>query len=171
MDVSLEKQTNNISNYGGFWSRFGAYMIDSIILSIPIGMINLTIFIFSLDSTGILDEFFYYERYLTTAEQEIIFFAMWKGILFCAIISILITWLYYAVSHSSKWQATIGKKIVGLKVTDLNGDRISFWRATGRCFSKLFLSGFLLIGYMIAAMTDKKQALHDLIARTIVLQN
>ena len=77
---------------------------------------------------------------------------------------------YFAGLHASKWQGTIGKKILGLKVTDLKGNRISFWRAFGRYLAMSFLSGILLIGYIMAAFTEKKQGLHDLIAGTLVVK-
>jgi uncharacterized RDD family membrane protein YckC len=73
--------------------------------------------------------------------------------------------------ESSVRQATFGKSVMSLRVTDDGGQRISFGRATGRFFAKI-VSGMvpLLIGYIMAAFTEKKQALHDLIAGTLVLR-
>ena len=83
---------------------------------------------------------------------------------------LLTTWLYYALLESSSWQATAGKKLLGLKVTTLDGQRIGFFRATARFFSK-FLSRFLFsIGFLMVLWTKKKQALHDKIARVIVVK-
>jgi uncharacterized RDD family membrane protein YckC len=81
-------------------------------------------------------------------------------------------WLYSALLESSEWQGTVGKKLLGLKVTDLAGQQISFWHATGRFFSKM-ISGLipLGIGYIMAGFTEKKQALHDMIAGTLVLRS
>ncbi|MEM5593714.1 RDD family protein [Niallia circulans] len=73
--------------------------------------------------------------------------------------------------HSSKWQATIGKKLLGLKVEDLKGNKLSFWRSLGRYIVSSLLSGILLIGFILAAFTEKKQALHDLIVGSIVVKN
>jgi uncharacterized RDD family membrane protein YckC len=71
---------------------------------------------------------------------------------------------------SSEWQATVGKRVMSIVVTDLHGGRISFGRATGRHFAK-YLSAFLLgIGFIMAAFTSKKQALHDIIAETVVVK-
>jgi uncharacterized RDD family membrane protein YckC len=81
----------------------------------------------------------------------------------------LILWLYYASFESSRWQATPGKKLMGLTVTSLTGQRISFARASGRYFGKL-LSQFLLIGFFLAAFTAKKQALHDMLAGCLVVR-
>jgi uncharacterized RDD family membrane protein YckC len=82
----------------------------------------------------------------------------------------LAPWLYEAFMMSSEWQATVGKRVMSIVVTDLQGSRISFARATGRHFAK-YLSAFLLgIGFVMAAFTSKKQALHDIIAETTVLK-
>ncbi len=82
----------------------------------------------------------------------------------------IIHWLYFAGMESSARQGTIGKSMMSLRVSDLDGKRISFGHATGRFFAKI-VSGMIpfLIGYLMAAFTEKKQALHDLIAGTLVL--
>jgi uncharacterized RDD family membrane protein YckC len=85
-------------------------------------------------------------------------------------ISTVISWLYYALMESSAKQATLGKMAIGIVVTDLDGHRISFGRATGRYFGKI-LSGLILgIGFLMAAFTEKKQALHDILASTLVVK-
>ena len=86
------------------------------------------------------------------------------------ILSIMIGWLYYAIMESSAAQATLGKMACGIKVTDMEGNRISFGRATGRHFAKL-LSGIILgFGYFMAGWTERKQGLHDIIAGTLVVK-
>jgi uncharacterized RDD family membrane protein YckC/type II secretory pathway pseudopilin PulG len=78
------------------------------------------------------------------------------------------TWLYYALLESSSRQATLGKMLLGLAVSDLSGARIGFGRATGRLFAK-FLSGLVLdAGFVMAAFTERKRALHDYLAGTVV---
>jgi uncharacterized RDD family membrane protein YckC len=72
--------------------------------------------------------------------------------------------------ESSSRQATVGKMTLGLKVTDLAGRRISFARASGRYFAKYVSSMTLLIGYIMAGFTERKQALHDIIAGTLVIR-
>ncbi len=80
-------------------------------------------------------------------------------------------WLYHAFLESSEWQATAGKKALGLVVTDLGGARISFARASGRHFAKLITGLIPLgVGYILAGVTEKKQALHDMIAGCLVLR-
>lgn len=159
----------------GFWSRFGAYLIDGIILSIPLGIISIIIIVMFIGGSSELmallnDPTIEYERELTDEEAFAFFGVFFGTIIMISIISFSATWIYFAAFHSSKWQATLGKKIVGIKVVDMNGNRIRFGRATGRFFAKAFLSGILYIGYLIATFTEKKQALHDLIAGTMVVK-
>jgi uncharacterized RDD family membrane protein YckC len=83
---------------------------------------------------------------------------------------ILSQWLYYALMESSARQGTIGKIVANIYVTDLTGNRISFGRASGRVFTKIGM-GFVpfgFVGYILAAFTDRKQALEDFVASTLV---
>jgi uncharacterized RDD family membrane protein YckC len=87
-----------------------------------------------------------------------------------AIHPVLYIWLYYAYMESSAYQATLGKMLLGIKVTDLKGKRITFLRATGRYFGKI-LSGLILgIGFLMIVFTEKKQGLHDIIAKCLVVK-
>ncbi|BBP88885.1 hypothetical protein BsIDN1_25030 [Bacillus safensis] len=61
----------------------------------------------------------------------------------------VVTWLYYAIMESSKLQGTLGKMALGIKVTKVTGEKVTFGRATGRFFAKGFLSPILYIGYII----------------------
>ncbi len=79
-------------------------------------------------------------------------------------------WLYFILLESSWWQATFGKMILGLTVTDLNGKRISWRRANKRYWVKLFSVMTLYIGFMLAGWTKKKRALHDIIAGTLIVK-
>ena len=78
-------------------------------------------------------------------------------------------WIYEAWMMSSEWQATVGKRVLGIIVTDVRGGRISFARASGRHFAKYISAVLLFIGFFMAAFTAKKQALHDMIADTLVV--
>lgn len=80
-------------------------------------------------------------------------------------------WLYFALQESSKWQATLGKRVLGLKVVNLNGERITFIRASVRYFSKIISRAVLMIGFLMILFTKKKQALHDKIAKTLIIKN
>ena len=78
-------------------------------------------------------------------------------------------WVYFAYQESSEAQATIGKRAMGIMVTDGEGNRISFGRATGRYFAKIISGLILLIGFIMIAFTRRKQGLHDMIANTLVV--
>jgi uncharacterized RDD family membrane protein YckC len=120
--------------YGGFWIRFVAWIIDSLVVSVVMGFVLTVTF-----GVGFIAIFFAH-------------------------------WLYEALMLSSSWKATLGKRAFNLVVTDLEGRPLSFGRATGRHFAK-WLSGLVLgVGYIIAAFTSRKQALHDMIAGTLVVR-
>lgn len=169
-EVTLDKQemcmhcgnmliTITAQTYAGFWHRFSAFIIDSVIITIPIFIVGFSI--------GFLAEM----SFITGAYDYNDRIALFVDIAYVLnlFIAILIYLLYFAISHSSSWQASIGKKLVGLKVIDYNGQRISFWRSLGRTVAT-YLSGILYIGYIIAGLTKKKQALHDFIAKTYVIK-
>jgi uncharacterized RDD family membrane protein YckC len=81
----------------------------------------------------------------------------------------LLGWLYWAGLESSGLQGTLGKRAFGLAVTDLGGHRISFGKASGRYFAKILSGMILYLGFLMAAVTARKQALHDLLAGTLVI--
>jgi uncharacterized RDD family membrane protein YckC len=86
------------------------------------------------------------------------------------LVSLVMYWLYHAILESGEQQATFGKKALGLKVVDLNGGRISFGQATGRYFGKFVSAIIILIGYLMVLWDDKRQALHDKMASTLVVK-
>jgi uncharacterized RDD family membrane protein YckC len=121
--------------YAGFWERFGAVFIDTLILLIPGFIIQYTM----SESLG-------------------------------TVFSLVLNWLYYALLESGTTQATIGKKALGLKVTDMAGQRITFGQATGRYFGKILSAMILLIGFLMMIWDNKKQTLHDKLAGTLVVK-
>jgi uncharacterized RDD family membrane protein YckC len=139
-------------SYAGFWKRFAALFIDTIVSIFIGGVVGL--------AAALLIGF--------GAEAED--GADLDGIRVTAnLFGLVAGWIYFAAMESSSKQGTLGKMALGIKVTDLDGNRISFGRASGRYFAK-FISGFiLLIGYFMAAFTKKKQALHDKIAGCLVV--
>lgn len=139
--------------YGGFWIRFAAYLIDAIVVAIAGGIIG-----------GILGAMIGVVMATSGSGEDI---AVVSGLI-GNVVGIVINWLYYAILESSAWQATLGKKALGLVVTDLDGRRIGFGRATGRYFAKIVSALILLIGYMMAGWTQRKQGLHDMMAGTLV---
>ena len=139
------------TTYAGFWKRFCAVFIDGIIVWIIQFVVAIVIGIFiGLTAPEILGE----EVLLLLLEF---------------LISIFINWLYFAGMESSSAQATLGKLALGIKVTDLNGRPISFGKATGRYLGKIISSIILGIGYLMAGWTEKKQALHDMMADCLVV--
>jgi len=137
-------------NYGGFWLRVVAYIIDAIILNIAQSVISMPLGFSAMNLTN---------------GDENAFIGMYFGVIG---ISFVMQWLYSAVLESSSMQGTLGKKALGLAVTDLDGRRISFGRATGRYFAKFLSAMILLVGFMMAGWTARKQGLHDMIAGTLV---
>lgn len=146
--------------YAGFWLRFVALIIDSIVMSIAGGIV-----IFPFVATMGLRRF---SRGAMMRPEDM--FPVVGMIFRFILISAILKWLYYAVLESSSWQGTLGKMVLGLQVTDLDGHRISFGRATGRTFGKIISAMILWIGFIMAGFTEKKQALHDMMAGCLVIK-
>jgi uncharacterized RDD family membrane protein YckC len=147
--------------YAGFWLRFVAWLIDFIILWIVSSFITLPLLI----ASGLRDTLLNHPP--QTPEELLAFMGTFSKLL---VLGVVIKWLYYALLESSAWQATIGKKTLGLEVTDMAGHRISFSRATGRFFGKIISALILMIGYIMAGFTAQKQALHDMMAGCLVMR-
>ncbi|WP_395330908.1 RDD family protein [Novosphingobium sp. BL-8H] len=139
--------------YGGFWWRVLAYLIDFVILYIA------TIFVMMIFGLGMGSSFMAFQQ----NPGAVVGYVMLNSL-----VSLVLNWLYFAVLESSPWQGTVGKLAVGLVVTDVNGNRISFLRATGRYFAKILSGIILCIGYIMVGFTERKQGLHDIIASTLV---
>ena len=141
--------------YGGFWIRVIAFIVDGIIVRAATWPVSM---IFGLAGAGGMT------GGLPHAALGLHLFG--SGVV--VMLVIFGSWLYEAFMLSSPYQATLGKMIFGMKVTDVDGNRISFARATGRHFGK-WLSGMILgIGYIMVAFTERKQGLHDMLAATLV---
>ncbi len=78
-------------------------------------------------------------------------------------------WIYYSAMEGSPAQGSIGKILMKIKVTDLDGNRIGVGRAIGHGFARIFSSMFFGIGYIMALFTEKNQCLHDQAAKCIVV--
>lgn len=139
-DEGFSREKPGRLRYAGFWLRFLALIIDSLIFLLA----------------GIILAFLVEVMGGSPKGLDIPF--------------LLASWLYYAIMESSSKQGTIGKIVLGISVTDLEGNRISFARATGRYSAKMISSLLLSIGYIVAAFTSRKQALHDIIASTLVVR-
>ncbi len=86
------------------------------------------------------------------------------------LLGVALEWLYFAIMEASTLQASLGKKVCGLRVTDMDGNRLSFARASGRFFGKYVSALTCLAGFIMAGTTQRKQALHDIMASTLVLK-
>jgi uncharacterized RDD family membrane protein YckC len=131
--------------YAGFWRRFAAAIIDGIIVFVVllVGNILLGQIVAS-----------------TSAAFAALSFAYFIGLGVA----------YYVGLESGRRQATFGKRALGIVVTDLHGNRVSGMRALVRYLSKILSSMTMLIGYLMAGFTERKQALHDMIAGTLVVE-
>ncbi len=139
--------------YAGFWIRFLAYFIDSLLTTVVLLALGTVLGVLIVASG---------------AEENGEMLALAQAML--RIVSIIVGWIYFSWLESSPWQGTLGKKMLGLRVTDLNGNRISFGKASGRYFGKILSGLILLIGFVMVAFTEKKQALHDQLAGTLVVK-
>jgi uncharacterized RDD family membrane protein YckC len=151
-------------DYGGFWLRFLAYLIDGAV--IMLGVFVVAIPLVFLTGLGTLLSRIRPEEDFNDAG----FWLIMALIFLLATVSLAVTWLYHALMESSEWQATVGKKFLDLVVTDLAGRRVSFWRATGRHFAKIVSNLIYPFGHIMAGFTGQKQALHDMIAGCLILR-
>src|SRR6202021_3685025 len=145
--------------FAGFWLRFLAYIIDNIVLGVIFGVVALL----AISAIGV-DYFRAMIQGLQDGNGEFPV-ALVSAILIAALLSAVGGWIYTAWMESSEYQGTLGKMALGLIVTDLNDQPVSFGRASGRFFAKIVTGLIPLgIGYIMAGFTEKKQALHDMIA-------
>jgi len=147
--------------YAGFWRRFLAYMVDRLILGIPLGIIVL---IFVVPSIVALVH--------KSGDSDIgpfvvlSFIAGWVWLIVLYLAAYI---LYFAWFESSRHQATPGKMLLGIVVTDLEGRPVSFLRSLGRNAGKLISHLAFHIGFIMAGLTPRKQALHDMLADCLVV--
>ncbi|MFZ3341424.1 MAG: RDD family protein [Terriglobales bacterium] len=145
--------------YGGFWIRVIACLIDAVIVRVVLHPIAAIFGLGGLALGGFGERGFRHGLGLPLL--------IFGGGVY-AVLVIGASWLYEALMESSSYQATLGKMIFGMKVTDLYGNRIDFARATGRHFAKILSGLALCIGFIMVGFTERKQGLHDMIAGTLV---
>lgn len=135
------RMTSSQKKYAGFWKRVAAVLLDGLILGAAISFLTAIL----MPGTAV------------------------DGSSGNGMIGTVAAWLYFALFESSDHQATPGKILLSIRVTDEKGKRIDFGRATGRYFAKILSGLILCAGFLMAAFTKKKQGLHDLIAGTLVV--
>jgi len=149
----------DVSPPGGFWIRFVAYMIDGLVLTVAAGAIVELFVLFVIGSADANED---------ETSPAIVF-----AIVLMILALLLIGWLYEALMTSSRRGATLGKQALGLRIIRADGARLSFGRATARYLLKYIITPLvpLLIGYLMAAFTNRKRALHDVLADTLVIRS
>ncbi len=137
--------------FAGFWIRALAAVIDGILLSLVTAGMGFA-FVSGM-GVNVFD--------LTQAPN---------AILLAYLASVLVAVLYYVILTSSRWQGTVGKRIVGIRVATAAGGRLTFLHAFARYFCYFASALPLGIGYMMAGWTKEKTALHDMICGTRVIR-
>lgn len=151
-----DAHAQNSVRYGGFWIRVVASLIDTLIVTFVSWLIAFGVGL----SLGLL------MGIAGASEDTVVVMSTLVGY----VASLLVNWYYFTYMESSARQATFGKLALGLAVTDMNGNRISFGRANARYFAKFLSALIFMIGFLMVAFTQKKQGLHDLIASTLVVK-
>ena len=146
-------------NYAAFWMRFWALTIDNALLIFVMVIFSLLFGIFS----GVM--------HLVAWPFSFFSFEWDGGYGYTGVFKMtVICWLYFALMESSGWQATLGKRMLGICVVTEAGERISFKRATIRFFAKGLSAFIFFLGFIMALFTARSQALHDMIAETLVIR-
>tara|TARA_Y100000746_G_scaffold78724_1_gene66388 strand:- start:129 stop:581 length:453 start_codon:yes stop_codon:yes gene_type:complete len=140
------------TEYAGFWKRFAACLIDGLISGI-IGFVFGLVLGIALTVFGVTPEVL-----LDPAAQ----FGF-------NIFGFVIGVSYFVLMECSKFQGTIGKMALGIKVTDLEGNQIGFAKALGRYFGKIVSAIIFGIGFLMVAFTERKQGLHDSMSGCLVV--
>ncbi len=154
-----------VLRYAGFWRRFWAVCIDGLLLSFVLMPLRLGLRLGAWGGWGGWGDF---ERGDMNLDRLV---PLFMGSLAFIGVKTVAEALYFALMHSSIKQATIGQMVLGIRVTDLLGRRISASRALGRYFAAWLSSLTLLVGYIIGAFTERKQTLHDMIVGTLVVRS
>ena len=145
--------------YAGFWKRFAAAWIDYLVIYTVMSIWGVLYAIYVI--FPIMME---YDGAYDYVDANV------DALIFGTVVWLAITWTYFAVFEASRKQATLGKLAVGIKVTDLHGNRIGFGKASGRYFGKFISATIIGIGYVMVAFTKRKQGLHDMMASCLVVR-
>lgn len=145
--INIMNKNENIRSMipAGFWRRFFAMLIDNFII---LTSAYIVVLVYTLEGSS------------QESIDIIIRFYM-----------IIVGSLYFILSESSSYQGTVGKKVLGIKVTGVNGEKIGIGKAIARHIGKLTSALILMIGYLMVAFTKDKQALHDLMSDCLVIKN
>jgi uncharacterized RDD family membrane protein YckC len=156
------------SDFAGFWLRLVAFIIDSIVLSVV--YLVLLQPLFAALSPLNYDELKDVETGGTLSYVSMVIWPPGGHLGYAELILVVIAVLYHTFMESSKYQASFGKLALELKVTDSEGEKLNFAKALLRNVSKVVSSAIVFFGYIMAGLTTRKQALHDIIAHTLVVK-
>ena len=132
-----------VTIYAGFWKRAAAYLLDTIVITTSAA-------VFAVGG----------KIFFNTKFDTVFLFS-----------SFMLGWLYYALNECSNEGATFGKQALRIRVVDLSGQRVSFGRATARCFAKIASGITFCVGYAMAGWTAHRQTLHDMAAGCLVVND
>ncbi|MHB0876743.1 MAG: RDD family protein [Anaerolineae bacterium] len=141
--------------YAGFWRRFLAAIVDTVML------------IFIYFAAGLLVVVFL----VGVPARQWMALLDGTGPFIAAALVLLIAWVYSAAFECSAGQGTIGKSTLGMAVCDEGGQRISFWRASLRFLGKVLICLTLGVGFVIIAFDRRRRGLDDRLARTVVIEH
>jgi len=165
--ATMEPPTHLV--YAGFWLRVVATLIDSVILfAITAVILIVWAVIFSLVVGTKNLGFHPPSDDSSPSATTFVLMAIMEIALIVALI--LVGWFYHAFFESGPWQGTLGKRVLNLRITSMTGERLTFWHATGRFLARTVAALPFCAGYIMAAFTERKQALHDMIASTLVVR-
>jgi uncharacterized RDD family membrane protein YckC/type II secretory pathway pseudopilin PulG len=142
----------------GFVRRWAAFFLDSLILSVGFYLVFFVAILAVAGASGLAE--------LGADQMPAWFLALQLAMVLLYFVA---AGLYYALQESSIHQATIGKRALGIKVVDREGRRLRFAHALGRWAAAALSYLTFYIGFLMAAFTARKQALHDLVAGTEVV--
>ncbi|GAB3731475.1 hypothetical protein GCM10028794_07720 [Silanimonas algicola] len=149
----------------GFWKRLAAFMIDGAILMVATyAIVFLMLIIVGAGVGGIMTLFEASATGQPPSGNLLVVFLVGFYVL-----PFIMRWAYFTFFTSSAWQGTPGKRAVGIKVVDLDGGKLGTGRAMSRWFAAALSYLTLYVGFLMAAFTDRKMALHDMVASTRVV--
>jgi uncharacterized RDD family membrane protein YckC len=140
--------------YAGFWSRFAARVIDHFVVSVPV----------TFASAFLVGAVAASSKGAPFDDNSMLF-----AVMMFYVLPLAANFVYFSAMHSSSLQATLGKMAFGIKVTDAEGNRLGFGQAALRWFAALVSWLTLCLGFIMAGFTDRKRALHDMLANTLVV--
>lgn len=161
-------EQNSDFKIAAFWKRAVAFIVDALVVTILfcllIHVVNILLAL-PVDYTPFL------ERGISLKMTPYVEEHFVEIVLLYSLLKLVVLIPYFTLLESSRLQATLGKLLLGIKVVDVLGKRISFVRAMGRFLAKILSGQVLLIGYLMAAFSERKQTLHDVLAGTLVINN